>query len=409
MKTLRDFNFEGKRVLVRCDFNVPLSQEGEILDDFRIRQTIPTIEYLIKNGAKVILMSHLGDPQENQKSKFSLKPVALRLEKLLKKRVYPVKSSLREVFVKGEQFNRVKFLPDCVGPEVDKEMGKMKEKEVVLLENLRFHKEEKENDEKFAQRIAALGEIFINDAFSVSHRNQASIVGLPKYLPSGAGILLEKEIKVLSQVLEKPLHPLVAIIGGVKIETKIKVIEKFLQIADHLLLGSKIAETILMAKEILVGRKFPEEEILERIKKIDLTNPKLHLPTDGMMALASLDEKYSRIGAIGTLRKEEEIFDIGSETIRIFFEIIKTAKMIIWNGPLGYFEKSPFDTGTKKIAEAICRNYSAFKIAGGGETDSFLHQSGLRERFDHVSTGGGAMLEFLAGEKLPGIESLNQA
>ena len=386
MKTIKDFNFEGKRVLVRCDFNVPLSQEGEILDDFRIRQTIPTIEYLIKNGAKVILMSHLGDPQENQKSKFSLKPVALRLEKLLKK--------------------KVKFLENCLGQKVEKEMGKMKEKEVVLLENLRFHKEEKENDEKFAQRIAALGEIFINDAFGVSHRNQASVVGLPKYLPSGAGILLEKEIKVLSQVLEKPVHPLVAIIGGVKIETKIKVIEKFLQIADHLLLGSKIAETILIAKEILVGRKFPEEEILERIKKIDLTNPKLHLPTDGMMALASLDEKYSRIGAIGTLRKEEEIFDIGPETIRMFFEIIKTAKMIIWNGPPGYFEKPPFDTGTKKIAEAICRNYSAFKIAGGGETDSFLHQSGLREKFDHVSTGGGAMLEFLSGKKLPGIEAL---
>ena len=386
MKTIRDFNFEGKRVLVRCDFNVPLSQGGEILDDFRIRQTIPTIEYLIKNGAKVILMSHLGDPQENQKSKFSLKPVALRLEKLLKK--------------------RVKFLEDCLSQKVEKEMGKMKEREVVLLENLRFHKEEKENDEKFAQRIAALGEIFINDAFGVSHRNQASVVGLPKYLPSGAGILLEKEIKVLSRVLEKPLHPLVAIIGGVKIETKIKVIEKFLQIADHLLLGSKIAETILMAKEILVGRKFPEEEILERIKKIDLTNPKLHLPTDGMMALASLNEKYSRIGAVGTLRKEEEIFDIGPETIRMFFEIIKTAKMIIWNGPPGYFEKPPFDTGTKKIAEAICRNYSAFKIAGGGETDSFLHQSGLREKFDHVSTGGGAMLEFLSGKKLPGIEAL---
>jgi len=386
MKTIRDFNFEGKRVLVRCDFNVPLSQGGEILDDFRIRQTIPTIEYLIKNGAKVILMSHLGDPQENQKSKFSLKPVALRLEKLLKK--------------------RVKFLEDCLSQKVEKEMGKMKEREVVLLENLRFHKEEKENDEKFAQRIAALGEIFINDAFGVSHRNQASVVGLPKYLPSGAGILLEKEIKVLSRVLEKPLHPLVAIIGGVKIETKIKVIERFLQIADHLLIGSKIAETILVAKEILVGRKFPEEEILERIKKIDLTNPKLHLPTDGMMALASLNEKYSRIGAVGTLRKEEEIFDIGPETIRMFFEIIKTAKMIIWNGPPGYFEKPPFDTGTKKIAEAICRNYSAFKIAGGGETDSFLHQSGLREKFDHVSTGGGAMLEFLSGKKLPGIEAL---
>lgn len=385
MKTLKDFNFKGKRVLLRCDFDVPLSQKGEILDDFRIRQTIPTIEYLIKNEAKVILISHLGRP-EGKSQDFSLKPISLRLEKLLKR--------------------KVKLLADCIGGKVEREIEKMEPKDIVLLENLRFHKGEKENNENFTKALAKLGDIYINDAFGACHRAHASIVGLPNYLPSGAGFLLEKEIKVLSKVLEKPWHPLVAIIGGVKIETKIKVIEKFLEKADHLLLGSKIAEIILIAKGILVGREFPEKEILDKIKKINLTNPKLHLPTDGMMALASLDEKYSRIGAIGTLRKEEEIFDIGSETIKIFSEIIKTAKMIIWNGPIGYFERPPFDTGTKKIAEAICRNYSAFKIAGGGETDSFLHQSGLREKFDLVSTGGGAMLEFLSGEKLPGIEAL---
>lgn len=393
MKTLKDFDLKNNRVLVRVDFNVPLDADGQILDDFRIKQSLPTIEYLRKRESKIILISHLGSKEKSPAPKeasqnYSLEPICLRLEKLL-----------------GQ---KVKFLGDCLRAGIHREIEKLQPSEVALLENLRFHPEEEANDPNFARTIAELGDIYINDGFSVCHRAHASVVGIPKYLPAGAGILLEKEIKVLSRVLEKPWRPLVAIIGGVKISTKIKVIEKFLEVADHLLLGSKLAETILIVNNVLVGRELPKKEILDRIKSIPLTNPKLHLPTDGVMALTTLEQGYSRIGAIGTIRKEEEIFDVGPETIRIFSEIIKEAKMIIWNGPVGYFEKSPFDEGTKRIAEAICRNHSAYKIAGGGETDSYLHQAGLREKFDHVSTGGGAMLEFLAGEKLPGIAALEE-
>ena len=391
MKTVKDFDFKDNRVLLRVDFNVPISSSGQILDDFRIQQSLPTIEYLKKSKSKIILISHLGGKEKSPASEplaqnYSLEPISLRLEKLL-----------------GQ---KVKFLGDCLGEGVYQEIEKLQPSEVALLENLRLHSEEEANDPNFARALAELGDIYINDGFSVCHRAHASVVGIPKYLPAGAGISLEKEIKILSRVLERPWRPLIAIIGGVKISTKIKVIEKFLEVADHLLLGSKLAETIFIANDILVGRKLPEKEILDRIKSIPLTNPKLHLPTDGVMALAGLEQGYSRIGAIGTVRKEEEIFDIGPETIKIFSEIIKEAKMIIWNGPVGYFERSPFDEGTKKVVEAICKNQSAYKIAGGGETDSYLYQAGLREKFDYVSTGGGAMLEFLAGEKLPGIEAL---
>lgn len=384
MKTLKDFNFNNKRVLVRCDFQVPLSEEGDILDDFRIRQTIPTIEYLIKNSAKVILMSH-WKPEGTDMPR-SLKPISLRAEELLKQKIH--------------------FFNDCIGERVRQEIEKMKPGETSFLENLRFHKEEEENDENFAKELARLGDIYINDAFGVCHRAHASIVGIPKYLPAGAGLLLEKEIKVLSNVLEKPWRPLVAIIGGVKIATKIKVIENFLKIADHLLLGGEVANTVLTGKGILVGRPLPEEKILAEIEKIDLTNPKLHLPVDGAIALKDRGEDFLREGAIGTFKKDEGVFDIGTETRKIFKEIIKTAKMIVWNGPLGLFEDKRFERGSREIVEEIVRNHSAFKIVGGGETVSFIDKLGLLEKFDHVSTGGGAMLDFLAGEKLPGIEIL---
>ncbi|MDP2967389.1 MAG: phosphoglycerate kinase [bacterium] len=387
MRTIKEFNLKGKRVLVRSDFNVPLSDKGEILDDFRIKESIRTIEYLIKKEAKVILMSHLDRPK-NKDPRYSLRYLAKRLEKLLNE--------------------KVKFLDDCLGEKVEREIEKMKPGEILLLENLRFHKEEEKGDLNFAKKLAKLGDVYINDAFGASHRSHASIVGVPKYLPSGAGLLLEKEINVLSQVLERPWRPLVAIIGGIKIDTKIKLIEQFLKKADHLLLGSKPAESLLIVKGILIGRPFFEEkEVLEKIEKINLANPKLHLPVDGQMALSTLQEQYFRIGAIGTLRKEEEVFDIGPETRKVFVGIIKSAKMIIWNGPLGMFEKEPFDKGTKEIAEAIVRNHTAFKIAGGGDTVSLISKLDLLDKFDHISTGGGAMLEFLAGEKLPGLEALN--
>lgn len=395
VKTLKNFNFKTKRVLVRCDFNVPLDEAGKVLDVFRIEKTLPTIEYLIKKGATLLLMSHLGRPLEEKKlkirkQKYSLEPIAKNLEKLLKRKVV--------------------FLPDCIGEKIEEEIKKMKEGDTVLLENLRFYKEEEENDENFAKKLAKLGDLYINDAFSASHRAHASIVGIAKYLPSAAGLLLEREIKVLSKVLENPWHPLVVIIGGVKISTKIKVIEQFLKKADHLLLGGEIANVILIGKRITLGRPFLEEkEVREKIEKIDLTNPKLHLPVDGIISLQKPSEDYLRVGAIGSVRKEEKVFDIGPETIKVFSEIIKQAKMILWSGPLGLYEEKKFETGTKEIAENIVRNYSGFKVAGGGDTISAINQFGLLDKFDHVSTGGGAMLEFLAGERLPGIEALRSA
>lgn len=323
MKTLKDFDVKNKRVLVRCDFDIPLDEKGNITDDFRIKKVIPTIEYLIENKSKVILMGHLGRPGGKAVKTLKVEPVRKKLSEILG-------ISIKE-----------------------------KDSQVILLENLRFDKRERENDSGFAQELAKLGDIYINDAFANSHRDHASIVGVPKYLPSGAGFLLEKEIKVLSNILENSEHPLVAIIGGIKIESKAKVIEQFLEKADHVLIGGKIAYNL------------------------NLTSSKLHLPVD-----------------------HKDGLDIGPKTIEMFSEIIRKAKMIVWAGPLGKFEDPVYEQGTKQIAEEISKNDKAFKIAGGGDTIFALTKWGLRDKFDHISTGGGAMLQFLSGEELPGLKAL---
>lgn len=403
MKTLKNFNFKNKLVLVRCDFNVTLDEKGQVSEDFRIKQTIPTIEYLIKKGAKIILMSHFGRPEGKVVESMRLGPIQEKLMEYLDVSITKAK--------------------DCIGKEVEEWVLNMKPGEVLLLENLRFHKEEedyyppttlptqpahpKKEGEDFAKKLAKLGNIYINDAFSASHRAHASIVGIPKYLPSGAGLSLEKEIKILSKVLKNPWRPLVIIIGGVKISTKIGVISQFLKKADHLLLGGEVANAVLIGKGISSSKFLVEEkEIIKKIEQINITNPKLHLPVDGLISLEKMQEDYFRQGAIGSIRKEEKVFDIGPETIKIFCQIIKGAKMILWSGPLGMFEEKKFEKGTKQITEGIVRNHAAFKIVGGGNTISAVDKFGLLERFDYVSTGGGAILEFLSGEKLPGIEAL---
>lgn len=388
LRTLKDLNIRNKRVLVRCDFNVPLNKKKEIEDDFRIKQAIPTIEYLIKNKAKVILMSHLGDPDGRVLESLRLGPIQDKLTEYLN---LPVKKTL-----------------DCIGEEVERQTEKIKEGEIMLLENLRFYKGEKTNNPNFAKALSELGDVYINDAFGACHRAHASIVGVPKYLSSGAGLLLEKEVKILSSVLEKPWRPLVAIIGGVKIESKIKVIKYFLKNADHLLIGGQVANTILIVKGICVGRSWPEEEAVKEIKKIILTSTKLHLPIDAVASPDETGQFYVRESAPAKVRKDEKLLDIGPETIKIFSNIIKDAKMIFWSGPLGLFEEPLFEKGTKEIAEKIARNHQAFTIAGGGDTVFALSKFGLREKFDHVSTGGGAMLEFLSGEKLPGLMVLEK-
>lgn len=331
MKTIRDFDVANKKVLVRADLNVPLSDSGQILDDFRIRQAIPTIKYLIDNGAqKIILMSHLGRPDGKVMEEFSLRPVARRLEELLGEKV-------------------------ALGGE-----GK-----IALLENLRFKIGEEGNDENFAKEFSKLGDIYINDAFGASHRAHASIVGVPKFLPSGAGFLLEKEIKTLGNLLKNPAKPLIAIIGGKKVEDKVKAIDKISEVADWVIVSGLIK------------------------KEIDDKNIKLRYP-----------EKI--IGPIDEIGGGK---DVGPKTSGLFRDKIMQAKTVFWNGPLGRIEEDEFSKGSEALAKAIIDS-KAFSVIGGGETVEFINKLGLVEKFNHVSTGGGAMLEFLSGEELPGLTVL---
>ncbi len=387
-KTIRDFNVSQKRVLVRFDFNVDFDEKGSILDDYRIEKSLLTINYLLVKNAKIILLSHLGRPNGEPKERCSLKPVARRLEELLQR--------------------PIKFLLNCVGPAVEKAIQAMVPGEIILLENVRFHKEEEKNDIEFAKALSRFGDIYINDAFGVAHRSHATTVGITKFLPSGMGLLMESELNTLSEAMGKKLPPLVAIIGGVKIETKIKLIEKLLEEADHLILGGRIAYEVLAGKGLCpgcAGGPLPEEDILQVMEKIDIANPKLHLPVDARIILKNDTGGYFRHASLGQVRKEEVVLDIGPETEKIFEQVIKTAKTVIWNGPVGKFEDERFAKGSLAIADAIIKS-RAFSIVGGGDTSALLRKYRLFKEFDFVSTGGGAMLTFLEGEKLPALEAL---
>ncbi|MDD4073941.1 MAG: phosphoglycerate kinase [Candidatus Pacebacteria bacterium] len=388
MNNIRNQNIRGLRVLVRCDLNVPINN-GIVVDDFRIKKLIPTIDFLRENGAKIILITHLGQPKKKDLA-YSVKPAAKRLWQLIG--------------------GRVKFISDTVGLRVEAEIRRMENGEVAVLENLRFYKGEIENSDDFSKRLSRLGDIFIQDGFGACHREHASIVGVPKILPSFPGLLLEKEIKVLSDALVLPERPLVSIIGGIKASTKIKVIKNLLEKSDYVLLGGKVANTLLTSKGIYVKdlMSSEEEELIEISKEINLFDPKLQLPIDGMMGLCNFDEEYIRIGGVGNVRNEEEIYDIGPETIEKYKAILREAKTIIWNGPLGYFEKEKFSNGTIEIAKMIGQNnHNVFSIVGGGETVEAIQKLGIEDQFDHISTGGGAMLDFISGKELPGIKALD--
>ena len=387
MKNLRNKNIKGLKVLVRCDLNVPI-KNGKVLDDFRIKKLIPTIDYLRNQGAKIILITHLGEPKGRDLS-FSVRPVAKRLWELVQ--------------------GRLKFVNDTIGKNVEKEIDEMKEGDIIVLENLRFYKEEKQNDDDFSRSLARLGDIFVQDAFGACHRNHSSIVGITKYIDSFPGLLLEEEIRVLSDALVSPDRPLVSIVGGFKVSSKIKVIKSLLDKSDYLLLGGRVANSLLISKGLYVKDLLSseEEELMEVAKEINLTDPKLQLPIDGVMGLINFDEDYSRIGGIGSIRKEEDVYDIGPETIEKYKNILSAAKTIIWNGPLGYFEKEKFSKGTEEIAKMIGQiNREVFSIVGGGETVEAIQKLGIENQFDHISTGGGAMLDFIAGKELPGIKAL---
>ncbi|MFB0528134.1 MAG: phosphoglycerate kinase [bacterium] len=390
--SISDLDIEGKKVLIRCDFNVPLDDKGKITDDTRIQAVLPTIRYALGRECAVILMSHLGRPKGKVDPKLSLKPVAERLGELLNLEVL--------------------MAPDCIGPDVEKMARELKGGEVLLLENLRFRSGEETNDEKFAQQLASLADVFVQDAFGTVHRAHASTSGVPRHLPSGAGFLLQKEIKYLKQALEEPERPFLAILGGAKISTKISVIKNLLPKVDSLILGGAMAYTFLRAEKIATGNSMIEEdkidtagEILQQASKKKVT---VLLPIDHIIAnKASEDAKSKEISEV-TIPQGWIGVDIGSFSIKRFCSAIKSAKTILWNGPMGIFEIDKFSQGTKAIAEAIAEatKKGSISIVGGGDSVAAVIKIGLQENISHISTGGGAALEFLEGKELPGIAAL---
>lgn len=381
-KTIKEVDVNGRRVLVRCDFNVTPEEDGSISNDLRIRQAIPTIKYLLKKKSKVILLSHFGNKKE------SISPVKEVLAKLLKR--------------------KVSFINDCVGERVEKKVSEMKQGDILLLENVRMYDSEKENSLEFGKRLSLLAEVYINDAFSVSHRDHASVTKPPLFLPSATGFLMEKEISVLDKVVKNPKRPFVAIIGGAKVESKIQAVNYFLENADHVLLGGKIANMVLIVREIASNLPWPDSEIIKTVKQIDYTSPKLHIPVDVIASLDNTGEKETRETGPGKVGKEEDIFDIGKETIRLYGDIIKEAKTIIWTGPLGFSEKEVFENGTKEVGRYMVKNRKALTVIGGGDTNKAFLKFNLFKKVDFVSYGGGATLTYISKGPMPGIVALEQ-
>ena len=407
-KTIRNVDVRGQRVLVRVDFNVPLAggaalgpeaQGLRVADDTRIRAALPTIRYLLDQGAALILMSHLGRPKGEVKENMRLTPVAERLSELLG----PVLSSDR---TKGQKVTKV---DDCIGPEVEAAAAKLKPGEVLLLENLRFHRGETKNDADFAAQLASLAEVYVNDAFGTAHRAHASTVGVPQALdgPAVAGFLMKKELEFLGKALEAPDHPFVAILGGAKISDKIGVIETLLGKVDYLLIGGGMANTFLKAQGYEVGRSLVEEESVPLAKEmLRKAGRKLVLPEDVVVA-----DKFDAQAASKTVPASEvpadwRILDIGPITVERFGQELSMAKTVVWNGPMGVFEFPRFAAGTVAIAQVVGET-NATTIIGGGDSVAAVKQAGLADRMTHISTGGGASLEFLEGKDLPGVVALD--
>jgi len=384
-KTVKDIDVKGKRVLVRVDFNVPLAG-GEVADDTRIRAALPTIRYLLDQGAAVILISHLGRPKGEVREGLRMDPVARRLSELL-----------------GQEVVKV---DDCIGPEVEVAAAGLNSGQVLLLENLRFHREERENDPAFAAKLAVLAELYVNDAFGAAHRAHASVSGVPAYLPAVAGFLMEKELNFLGAALERPEHPFVAILGGAKISDKIGVIENLLSKVDTLLMGGGMASTFLKALGYEVGESLVEEESLPLAREIVArAGKRLVLPKDVVVADAFEAQARAKTVGVGEVPAGWRILDIGPQTVRLFGERLEVAKTVVWNGPMGVFEFPRFAQGTLAIAEKLAQ-IEAMTIIGGGDTAAAVRQAGLADKMSHISTGGGASLEFLEGKPLPGVAAL---
>lgn len=389
-KTVRDLDVAGKKVLVRVDFNVPLNDKGEITDDTRITASLPTIQYLLEQKAAVILMAHLGRPKGQVKPELSLAPVAKHLGKLLGKKIL--------------------FAPDCVGEAAQAAASKLKPGHILLLENLRFHKEEEKNDMDFAEKLASLADLYVNDGFGVSHRAHASVEGVTHFLPAAAGFLLEKEIQYVGQAVTNPLHPFVAIIGGAKVSDKIGVISNLLDKVDTLLIGGGMANTFLAAQGYKMGKSLVEEDKLDLAKEL-LTKAKKNkvnmlLPTDLVMAAAFAPDAEHVTEKVKNLNQAYMALDIGAETSKAYAEALADAKMIVWNGPMGVFEMDAFCKGTEAVAKAVAKS-RATSIVGGGDSVAAIEKLGLAKRITHISTGGGASLEYLEGKVLPGVAALD--
>jgi len=384
-KTIRDLDVKGKRILVRVDFNVPI-KDGNVGDDTRIRAALPTLEYLLKRQAALILCSHLGRPKEGPDPKYSLKPVAAHLGKLLGK--------------------TVAFADDCIGPAAVKAVHVLKPGDVLLLENTRFHKEEEKNDLAMAKQLAALADIFVNDAFGTAHRAHASTEGVTKYLPSVAGLLMEKEIQYLGQAVAAPEKPFIAILGGAKISDKIGVIKNLLTRADTILIGGGMANTFFKAQGYPIGDSLVEDESLDTARQlIKEAGTRMRLPVDVVIAEKFEAGAKSRVTSVGPIPDGWRILDIGPETVAAFTKVIKGARTVVWNGPMGVFEFPKFAKGTFGIAKASADS-GAVTIVGGGESVAAVQQSGLADKITHISTGGGASLEMLEGLTLPGVAAL---
>jgi phosphoglycerate kinase len=391
--TIQDLDLHGKRVFIRVDFNVPL-KDGVVTDDTRIRETLPTLKLAIEKGGRVVLASHLGRPKGGPEPKYSLKPAAKKLEELLGK--------------------PVAFATDCVGPEAEAMSKSLKDGDVLLLENVRFHPEEEKNDEGFSKQLAALCDgLFVCDAFGSAHRAHASVVGITRFVhQSAAGLLMERELAYIGKAISDPARPFVAIIGGAKVSDKIEVVENLMKIADAMLIGGGMAYTFLKAQGLSIGKSLVEEDKLDLARKIlaDVKQKKFNfmLPLDNVIVSEFKADAIATIVDVGIIPANQMGLDIGPQTIAAYSAEIAKAKTIVWNGPMGVFEMPVFAQGTLGIAQAVAAatTAGAISIVGGGDSVAAVHQCGLSNKISHISTGGGASLEFLGGRKLPGVEAL---
>jgi phosphoglycerate kinase len=395
--SIRDLNLNNHKIFMRVDFNVPLDG-GRVMDDTRIRETLSTIEYALRHGAKLILASHLGRPKGKPKPEFSLRPVAERLRILLDERI-------------GRGQN-VGFSPDCIGLQAAEMADKLERGQTLLLENVRFYAEEEANDENFSKALASLADFYVNDAFGSAHRAHASTVGITKFLPkSAAGLLMEKELEYLGKAMSHPQKPFVAILGGAKVSDKIGVIKNLIGKVDALIIGGGMAYTFLKAQGQEIGKSLLEADKVDLAKELlaeaKAKNVKLLLPVDHVVAdKFDANAQPQKIGVGQPIPADKLALDIGPESVKLFSEEISHARTIVWNGPMGVFEFDAFAVGTTKIAHAVADNAGATSIVGGGDSVAAVHKAGVADRITHISTGGGASLEFLEGKKLPGVEAL---